>query len=292
MKKILIAGANGFIGINLTRYLIKKNYKVRVFVRNKNKFQLKNKKIEIFIGTLEKKSDLNNALENIDTAFYLAHSMSQTKDFERLEKLCAKNFADACSENKVKRIIYLGGISNDKKLSPHLRSRKIVGDILRKSSSKVTELQASIIVGKHSPSFIIISKISEKIKFVPWPYKINSLCQPIALNDVLYYLEACLHKKETEGKIFCIGGPTKLKYYELLKVYANEIGKKMIIIKIPFFPKKIISFFISRLTNQKFSLVNSLIESIKYDSICINKDIKKIFPRKLLSYQEAIRELR
>ena len=291
MKKILIVGATGFIGINLTGYLIKKNYKLRVFIRDKDKFKLKNKKIEIFVGDLENKSDLNNVLENIDIAFYLAHSMSQTKNFEKLEKLCAENFADACSENHVKRIIYLGGIGNNKELSPHLKSRKIVGDILRKSSSKVTEFQASIIVGKDSSSFIIISKIVEKVRFIFWPYKINGLCQPIALKDVLYYLEACLHKKETEGKIFCIGGLTKLRYYELLKMYANEIGKKIIIIKIPFFPKKIISFFISKLTNQKFSLVSSIIESLKYDSVCINGDIKKIFPRKLLSYEEAVRNL-
>lgn len=291
MKKILIVGATGFMGINLTRYLIEKNYKIRVFIRNKDKFHLKNKKIEIFIGDLENKSDLDNALKNIDIAFYLAHSMSQTKNFEKLEKLGAKNFADACSKNKIKRIIYLGGISNNKELSPHLKSRKIVGDILRKSSSKVTEFQASIIVGKDSSPFIIISKIVEKVRFIFWPYEINSLCQPIALKDVLYYLEACLHKKETEGKIFCVGGSTKLKYCELLEIYAGEIGKKIIIIKIPFFPEKIISFFIARLTNQKFSLVNSLIESLKYDSVCINEDIKKIFPRKLLSYEEAIRNL-
>ena len=135
MKRILLTGATGFVGKNLIVYLKKKGYKIRVFIRNKNKFHLKNKKIEIFVGDLENKSDLDNALKNIDIAFYLAHSMSQTKNFERLEKLCAKNFADACSKNKIKRIIYLGGINNNRELSPHLNSRKILGAILRKSSS-------------------------------------------------------------------------------------------------------------------------------------------------------------
>ena len=138
---------------------------------------------------------------------------------------------------------------------------------------------------------MIISKIAEKIKFVFWPYKINTFCQPIALEEVLYYLEACLHNKKTEGKIFCIGGATKLKYYELLEIYANQIGRKITIIKIPFFPKKIASFFIAKLTNQKFSLVSSLIESLKYDTLCYDESIKKIFPRKLLLYEESIKRL-
>ena len=184
VKKILITGATGFVGSNLCKYLKKKGYKIRVFVRNKNKFKIDS--VEVFEGDLIKKEEIKNALKGIEIAYYLAHSMKDFKDFRKIEEICAKNFSLACSENKVKRIIYLGGIIDSKaKLSKHLESRKKIGDILRESNSNVTELRASIIIGKESDSFKIIKMLVDKISFILWPKWANSFCQPIALDDVL-----------------------------------------------------------------------------------------------------------
>src|SRR3989344_4148554 len=273
VKKILITGATGFVGSNLCKYLKKKGYKIRVFVRNKNKFKIDS--VEVFEGDLIKKEEIKNALKGIEIAYYLTHSMKDFKDFRKIEEICAKNFSLACSENKVKRIIYLGGIIDSKaKLSKHLESRKKIGDILRESNSNVTELRASIIIGKESDSFKIIKILVDKISFILWPKWANSFCQPIALDDVLYYLDGCIRKTETKNKIYDIGGINKLRYKELLLLYAHEIKKNLVILDMFFIPKKFYSYGVHIITKQPLYLINSLLESLHNDTTCKDNEIR------------------
>ena len=288
MKKILVTGATGFVGKNLVPYLKKKGYKVRVFVRDKKRCKIKG--VDIFEGDLIRKEDALKALKNIDIAYFLVHGMSQTSKFEKLEKIYARNFSIACSKNNVKRIIYLGGIIDSQTLlSTHLQSRKVVGDILRKSKTKVTELRASIIIGKGSISFEIIKKIVEKFPLIFFSKDINSLCQPIALKDVLYYLEGCVRKRETIGKIFDIGGKDILEYKDLLLLYGEVIGKKIVILPLPFFSPKLYSYLISLIKRQPLNLVQALIEGLQSNTVCQENRILEILPKEPLSYKMAIK---
>lgn len=289
MKLILVTGATGFIGKNLVNYLLKRNYKVRVLIRDKKKFQINNKNVEIYVGDITRIRDVTRALNGVYAAYYLVHSMSETLRFKEVEKLCAENFAQGCSENDVKRIIYLGGIIDfSRDMSTHLKSRGAVGDILRTSKSKVTELRASLIIGKGSASYKMIQLLVQKMPILILPKRSNTFCQPIALEDILYYLEGCLKKEETTGKTYEVGGTSALRYSDILKTYGNVIKKNIVIITVPFMSLTVLSFYVSVLTKQPFSLAMALMGSLKCKTVCQETSIRKVLPKRPLSYKEAI----
>ncbi len=285
--KILVTGATGFIGSNLVP-ILKKKYSVRVLVRNKKKF--KQRGVEVFVGDLNDKDAMVRALRGIEVTYYLVHSMNQSSRFEEMEAKSAKNFAFACNANKVKRVIYLSGIIPEGKMSRHLRSRKRVGNILRKSRTRVTEFRSSIIVGKEGPSFVIIQRLVEKIPILFWSKKIkDSLNQPIGLEDTLYYLVKSLEEKKTIGKTYDIGGRDVITFKSMLTIYAEEIGKKRKIIYLPFFSSRLFAYIASKISKQPKNLIQALIESLKHDVVCGENKIRKIMPRKVMGYKEAVR---
>jgi uncharacterized protein YbjT (DUF2867 family) len=281
--RILVTGATGFIGGNLVKALRKK-HSVRALVRREAAIP----GVEVVIADLNDKKALVKALKGIEVAYYLVHSMSQTSKFEEMELASAKNFAKACDANNVKRIIYLSGIIPSGELSPHLRSRKRVGDELMKSSAKVTEFRASIIVGAKGSSFQIIQELVEKMPFIIWPFK-NTLNQPIALEDAQYYLVKSLEEKKTVDKTYDIGGPDIISFKDMLTIYAEEKGLRRRIIETKLYNAWLYSFLISLITQQPRKLIKALIESLKHDVVCKENKIRKILPRRLMTYREAVR---
>ena len=164
--KVLVTGATGYIGSQLVQRLSQMPFQIRCLARNPDRIKkIKNTSIEVCQGDLLSYDSLREIFKGIDVSFYLVHSMDSKNDFERLECEAAKNFAQAAVENKIKRIIYLGALGSEKEgaLSPHLQSRKKVGNILRDSGIQVIEFQASIILGAGSLSYEMIKALSEKL---------------------------------------------------------------------------------------------------------------------------------
>ena len=283
--RILVTGATGFIGSNLVKVLRKK-HSVRALARR----EVAIPGVEVAIADLNDRKALVEALKGIEVAYYLVHSMSQTSKFEEMELASAKNFASACDANNVKRIIYLSGIIPSGELSRHLRSRKRVGDALRKSTAKVTELRASIIVGANGSSYKIIQGLVEKMPIMIWLFK-EALNQPIALTDALHYLAKSLTEKKTIDKTYDIGGPDVISFKDMLTIYAEEKGLKRKIVNVPFFNSNIYSLIAARITGQPRNLIKALMESLKHDVICKENKIRKIIPRRLLTYREAVRRV-
>jgi len=199
---ILVTGATGFIGSRLISSLVSSGYTVKGLSRKDlpDHDGVKYVKADVFNF-----NELKNAMSGIDTAFYLLHSMEGDKgdwqEFATREKIQSQNFLRAATESGVKRIIYLGGLVNDSlDLSPHMRSRKEVGEILASGNIPVTEFRASIIIGAKGGSYAMLRYLVERLRVMVCPSWVKSLAQPIAVDDVVEYLTESLSKPETIGK--------------------------------------------------------------------------------------------
>jgi uncharacterized protein YbjT (DUF2867 family) len=287
---ILVTGATGFIGAKLILSLSKKGYKISAMSRKKftDSENVKYIKADVFdLNQLEK------AMIGIQTAFYLLHSMegnkADWKEFSSREKLQAKNFLKAATKAGVKRIIYLGGLVNDSlDLSPHMKSRKEVGEILASGDIPVTELRASIIIGAEGGSYAMLRYLVERLPVMVCPSWVKSLAQPIAVDNVIDYLVGCMEKPETAGKIFEIGGSEKMTYEELMRVYADYLNKKLFVLQIPFLTTRLSSYWVDLITPVKASLARPLIDSLVHDTVVTDNSISKIIPLQLKSVRESI----
>ena len=287
---ILVTGATGFIGSRLISSLISSGYTIKGLSRK----QLPgNEKVKYVKADVFNFDELKNAMSGIETAFYLLHSMEGDKgdwqEFAAREKIQAQNFLRAATESGVKRIIYLGGLVNDSlDLSPHMRSRKEVGEILASGDIPVTEFRASIIIGAKGGSYAMLRYLVERLRVMVCPSWVKSLAQPIAVDDVVEYLTESLSKPETMGKIFEIGGPDKMTYEELMRVYSAYLNKNLFVIQIPFLTTRLSSYWVDLITPVKASLARPLIDSLVHDTVVTDDSITKIIPIHLKSVREAI----
>lgn len=287
---ILVTGATGFIGSRLVSVLSSSGYAVKGLSRKKLVDAKNIKYIQADVFNLDQ---LKSAMHGIDIAYYLLHSMegskSEWQEFASRERIQAQNFLNAATASGVKRIIYLGGLVNGSlELSPHMRSRKEVGEILASGNIPVTELRASIIIGANGGSYAMLRYLVERLRIMICPSWVKSLAQPIAVDDVVYYLAECLTRSETIGKIFEIGGPEKITYEQLMRIYSAYLNKNLFVLQIPFLTTRLSSYWVDLITPVKASLARPLIDSLVHDTIVTDDSITKIIPMRLKSIRESI----
>ena len=287
---ILVSGATGFIGSRLISSLTSLGYTVKGMSRSKINDTKNVKYVQADVFDVDQ---LKEAMNGVEVAYYLLHSMEGSKEhwkeFASREKIQAQNFLKAATIAGVKRIIYLGGLVNDSlHLSPHMKSRKDVGEILSSGTIPVTELRASLIIGAKGGSYAMLRYLVERLRIMVTPSWVKSMAQPISVDDVVSYLVGCMNHPETAGKIFEIGGPDKMTYEELMRVYAAYLNKNLFVIQIPFLTTRLSSYWVDLITPVKASLARPLIDSLVHDTIVSDDSITKIIPLKLKSVREAI----
>lgn len=289
--KILVTGATGYIGGRLVPELLYRGYQVRVMVRAASP---EHKELwpdaEIVVADALEIDSLRKALEGIHTAYYLIHSLLLgQKRFEAADVQAAINFRRAAEEEKVRRIIYLGGLGDiQTNLSAHLKSRAIVAQELEKGKVPTTILRASIIIGSGSASYEIIQHLVKNVPIFFIPNWARTKCQPIGIRDVIKYLVGVLEVAETSRKSFDIGGRDILTYEMMLKIMADFHGKKRLFIPFPFPMIGLLAYLASLLTPVPAPITLCLIEGVKNQVICQNNDIKKILPFQPITYKEAL----
>ncbi|MEL7431888.1 MAG: SDR family oxidoreductase [Chlamydiota bacterium] len=290
--RILLTGANGYIGCRLAALLVKKGYDVTALVREPRRLHLPKatlSKIHVIKADLLQKKTLRAIPKNIDVAYYFIHSMTTPKDdFCRLDRIAAENFVQRIDQTSCKQIIYLSGIQDTIEGSKHLASREEMEHVLQKAKASLTTLRAAIIIGSGSASFEIMRDLVEKLPIMIAPKWIKSVCQPIAIRDVLYYLEGVVDKPACFNQTFDIGGPDILSYRKLLLEMARLRGLKRWIIQLPVLTPRLSSYWLYLITSTNYYLASALVEGLKNDVVCQNNHIKKILPKKCLSYREAL----
>ncbi len=290
--KILLTGANGYIGRRLLPILVMEGHNVICLLRDRRRIDLEEdieKKVSFIEADLMDREALNQIPRDIDAAYYLVHSMGSSSDqFQELEQQTATNFVEALNETNCEHLVYLSGISNAAQLSKHLKSRKNVEEILAEAKASLTVLRAAIIIGSGGASFEIIRDLVEKLPVMVAPKWLKTKCQPIALRNVIYYLSHILHKKEAYGKIFDIGGPDILTYKEMLLIFAEVRGLKRKIFTVPVLTPRLSSYWLHFVTSTSYKIARSLVDSMKNEVVVQKHGIEKIISQELISYKEAV----
>lgn len=290
--KILLTGANGYIGTRLLPKLINLGHEVICCTRHKHKLKVDpdlKEKIKIIEVDFLDKTSLKKIPKDINGAYYLMHSMSATREYEELEMTAALNFRDAMSRTNVDHVIFLSGIINEKNLSRHLASRKAVEDELSKGNYYFTTLRAGIIIGLGSASFEIIKDLVEKLPIMIAPKWVNTKCQPIAIDDVISFLARVLFESETYGKNYDIGGPDILSYKEMMLRYSKIRGLKRSILTVPVMTPRLSSYWLFFVTSTTYNLAVALVNSMKVEVVCRNHDLEQLLGISPISYEEALK---
>lgn len=275
--KVLVTGANGFVGSALIGKLLEEQHEITALVRSKKNCKCLHKKVHYIEGDVLNPQTLPK-LKELDKAFYLVHGLKEKSDsFEYQEAMGAVNFVNWLRPSGAS-IVYLGGLSPaNVALSPHLRSRQLTGSILGASGIHTVEFRASIVLGEGSLSFEMIKAISERLPFRPQVGILSQPCQPIALSDLLKYLEASLQRSGEGHEIFEIGGSDIATYGELLDLYAELAGLKRLKVKLPEVESKVLIKALDYAIPEYANAGKKLTESLEFPTIVENSKAQEAF---------------
>ena len=248
--------------------------------------------IEIVEGDVLEYGTLPPAMDGVDVAYYLIHSMGSTGDFEARDRRGADNFARAAAAEGVRRIVYLGGLGEGEELSRHLRSRQEVGRILRASDVPTIELRASIILGSGSLSFEMIRALVERLPVMLLPRWVRVEAQPIAIEDVLAYLAGALDGPADESRVYQIGGADRVSYEGIMREYARQRGLRRLMIPVPVLTPRLSSLWLGLVTPLYARIGKKLVTSLVHETVVRDDAAREVFDVEPMGLAEAIRRAR
>lgn len=288
----LVTGASGYVGGRLVGRLVERGWRVRVLTRHRDGLERADwadrlvpgdgpggpGEVEVVEGDASDRDDLRRALHGVDVAWYLVHSMGDIDDFERAEREMAATFAEAAEAAGVDRIVYLGGLHPERgELSEHLRSRREVGRILLSSGVPTAALQAGVIIGDGSSSFTMLRALAERLPGVFGPRWLRNAITPIAIDDLLHFLERAADLPRAENRIFDVGGPETMPYAAMLDRAARAMGLgPRPALTIPVMTPDMASVWIAMVTSLPRSLVRPIVGSILHDTVVGERDLERL----------------
>lgn len=288
---VLLTGATGYVGGRLLRLLEKEPLTLRCLARRPEKLRpLVGTAAEVVPGDVLDPASLAAALSGVAVAYYLVHLMSGSRDFEKEDRLAAANFAQAAKQAGVRRIIYLGGLGDDAdpKLSPHLRSRHEVGQILRGSGVETLEFRAGMVIGAGSLSYQLMKSLTDRLPIMICPRWLATPTQPIAVDDVLAYLLAARTLPAGASRIFEIGSPDVVTYGDLIREYARQKGLRRWLIFVPVLTPYLSGLWLALVTPATYEVGRHLIEGLKNPTVVRDAGALTAFPIRPMGVKEAI----
>ncbi len=290
-KLILLTGATGYVGGRLLKELEKNGHRIRCLARRPDYLRSRTDAgTEIVKGDVLDLDSLKPALQGVDIAYYMVHSMGSKGAFEKDDRIAASNFGESAREAGVERIIYLGGLGDDEdNLSPHLRSRQEVGKILRESGVPVIEFRASIIIGSGSLSFEMIRILVERLPVMITPRWVSISAQPIAIEDLIRYLIEALDLTVSSDRIFEIGGSDIVSYEKIMRIYAKCRNIRIRMVRVPVLTPGLSSLWLGLVTPLYARIGRKLIESIVHPTIIRDNSAIEAFKVKPMSIEDAVR---
>lgn len=289
-ERVLVTGATGYVGGRLLRALASRGTLVRGMARRPEILRARvGADAEVVGGDVLRPETLPAALADVGTAYYLIHSMGAAAPFEDRDRVAAESFGRAAHAAGVRRIVYLGGLGDSAEtLSPHLRSRQQVGDILRASGVETLEFRASIVIGPGSLSFELVRALVERLPVMIMPRWVSVPAQPIAVDDVLAYLIAALDVPVGGSRVFEIGGADVVSYADLMREYAAARGLRRWMVPVPVLTPALSSLWLGLVTPLYARIGRTLIESIVHPTVVRDDSAERLFQVHPRGMREAI----
>ncbi len=287
--RILVVGASGYIGGRLATLLRARGEDVVLMSRDVRPIAARFPDAHVVAADLLDPATLPRALDGVEVAYYLAHSMGAgERGFAERDRSAAANFARAAAAAGVRRIVYLGGLGDDEAdLSHHLASRHETGAELAAHGVPVTEFRAAVIIGSGSASFEILRHLTERLPVMITPRWVDTRCQPIGIRDVLDYLVGALDHPEVTG-IVEIGGPDVLSYGDMMRTYARLRGLRRLMIPVPVLTPRLSSYWVSLVSPVPAGIARPLIEGLRNEVVVHDPGPAAVFGIRPIPYAEAL----
>jgi uncharacterized protein YbjT (DUF2867 family) len=288
---VLLTGASGYVGGRLLPALEQQGYRVRCLARHPEFLRPRvSPSTEVVAGDVLDHGSLAGALQGVNAAYYLVHSMGSTGSFEENDRRAACNFGEAAKAANVERIVFLGGLGSDRdRLSPHLRSRQEVGRILRQSGVPTLEFRASIVLGSGSLSFEMIRSLVERLPIMITPRWVSTPAQPIAIEDLIAYLTAALRIPVSAYRVYEIGGADRVSYGDIMRAYARSRGLRVRMIPVPVLTPFLSSLWLGLVTPLYARIGRKLIESIVHPTVVQDDAALRTFDIRPMGIDAAVR---
>lgn len=287
--RILVVGASGYIGSRLVPLLQARGHDLVLISRGARSLATRFPDARVVEADLLDPATLDPALDGVEVAYYLAHSMGEGEHgFADRDLRAAGNFAQAAAKAGVGRIVYLGGLGNDdERLSPHLASRHETGAELAAHRVPVTEFRAAVIIGSGSASFEILRHLTERLPIMITPRWVGTRCQPIGIRDVLAYLVGTLDLPEVTGVVE-IGGPDVLSYGDMMRGYARVRGLRRLMIPVPVLTPRLSSYWVNLVSPVPAGIARPLIEGLRSEVVVRVPEPAARFGLAPVSYEDAL----
>ncbi len=287
---VLIAGATGYVGRRLAKRLAASGRPVRCLVRRPEAASdLKEAGCEVLKGDVLDPATLGPALAGISTAYYLVHSMGRgnTGDFEAADREGASNFAEAAAAAGLSQIVYLGGLGVGG--SRHLRSRHETAEVLGSTGVPVTYFRAAVVLGGGSESFQTVYYLVRRLPAMVTPKWTTIRTQPIAITDVVSYLEAAADVGPWTGREVEIGGTDITTYGGMMGEMADAMGKRRpLMIRVPVLTPRLSSLWIGLVTPVDTGVARPLVEGLTTETVVTDPSGMELFDVTPIPMDEAM----
>jgi uncharacterized protein YbjT (DUF2867 family) len=287
--EILVTGASGFVGGALVPELAGRGHQVRAATRHPGRYRgpagAGGRRFD-----LDDEASLAPALDGVELAYYLVHSMGQKGEFARRDLQHARAFGRAARAAGVDRVVYLSGLGDEREgLSEHLASRRAVEDALASTGPDLTVLRAAMVLGRGGASFEMLVQLVRRLPVMLCPRWVETASQPIALGDAVGYLADAAAAEATRGQRLEIGGPEVLTYREMMLRFARLEGRRRLIVSVPLFTPGLSSYWIGLVTDVPAAVARPLAEGLRNRVVARDGAARRLLPRDLATFEEACR---
>jgi uncharacterized protein YbjT (DUF2867 family) len=291
--RILVTGVSGYVGAALVPRLRADGHELRGFARSRERVARAGVRLDdLVLGDAVTGEGLDRALEGVDAAYYLIHSMEGPAGgaFPEQERRAATAFADAAKAAGVRRVVYLGGlVPAERVASRHLASRLAVEDALLDSAPEAIALRASIVVGARSRSFRFLVRLIERMPVLALPAWRENRTAPIDGRDVLEYLaRSATAPAELTGRSWDIAGPRVVTYGALIETIADcmLVRRRRLALNVTLTP--VASVVAAAIAGEDPGLITPLMEGLETDLLPRDHDAAGAFDVRLHSFEAAI----